>query len=194
MTSPFAATSDTSERTGSSAYANDTRSNSSARSNVAVAMRAAIQARFRRAVEHLEDPLGRGQRLLRRRRHLRELLERLQHPHHEDEERDQRRAGHRAGVHHSRADPENRDGDRRADGLGDRLREHRETRHAHHAACVTAAALAEARFLVRLAAERLHEPDAAHRLLNDGRHLAVLVAQASVALAELAQQRLQQRR
>ena len=81
--------------TGSSSYANDTRSNSSARSNAAGAIVPRSRLRLGRAVEHLEHPLGRRERLLRRRRHLRQLLERLQHAHDEDEERDERRAGQR---------------------------------------------------------------------------------------------------
>ena len=53
------------------------------------------------------------------------------------------------------------------------------------------ARLHEALVLVRLAPERLHEPNAAHRLLEDARDLAVVAPQAPVALAQLAQHGLQ---
>ena len=53
------------------------------------------------------------------------------------------------------------------------------------------ARLGEPRVLVRLAAERLHEPHAAHRLLQHARDLAVVAAQPAVPLAQLSQHRLQ---
>ena len=94
-------------------------------SRSAVDARAAIELRLGGLVEHLEQALGGGERLLRGRRRLRELLERRQQPHHQDHEGDQRRGVHQLDPLSTslRADPEDQHRDRRADDSGDRLRQ-----------------------------------------------------------------------
>ena len=100
-----------------------------------------------------------------------------------------------AEQHFARADPEDQHRDRRAD------------RSRSSAARATAMRVMRTMpassggsprvkrcVLVRLAAERLHEPHAAHDFLQHARDLAVVAAQAAMSLAQLAQHRLQRER
>jgi subfamily B ATP-binding cassette protein MsbA len=62
----------------------------------------------------------RGERLLRGRRRLRELLERREEAHHENHEGDERRAVERAGENFARAEPEHHHGNERPEHFRER--------------------------------------------------------------------------
>ena len=117
--------------------------------------RAAIRLCFGWLVEHGEEPLRRGERLLGGGRHLRKLFERGQQPHHDDHERDQPRTVHRLAPGKSllRADPEDENSNGGADELREWLGQKRHARDAGSAGGIRVARARETRILVRFAAE-----------------------------------------
>ena len=155
--------------------------------------RAFVRHQLRRRVEHLEEPLARGERLLRGRRDLRQLLQRLQQSHHDDEEGDQLRRLKRVPPTSTIRAPIHRiaTATRRSEKLGDWLRQESDARDAHQPVGVAIARLEKPALLVRLGTERLDEPNAGHRFLQHARHLAVVVAEAAIAATQPLEQGLQ---
>ena len=141
-------------------------------------------------IQHLEEPLGRGDRQLHLGGKLGQRLHRRHEAHgHRDEGDEHRRRQCARPENHVGADPDQDERDHRGQGLGDGARGLAERVGPHHTARVAPRALAESRPLVLFRPEGLHEPDSAHGLLGHRHELAALLKCLSVAALQSSEDR-----
>ncbi len=151
-----------------------------------------VGSRLGGRIEHLEHALSRGECVLSGGRDLGYLLERLQQSEYEREEGQELRGLQRSvDQHQPCADEQQEHRHRRADDFGYRLAQQRDLGHAHQPGGKAVAGGYESLPLVPFGSVRLDQSNAAHVLLQNTHHFAVLVTQPAVTAAEARKQRIE---